>query len=131
MYTGKDGMFHFPVEKLDGLSPGMVMAIKPGYFSLWVKLPPDDVWKKQGKEAYSGRDTPLQKQDPQMPSWQLGHGDVYCSHAESREDVEAAIEFLKLEFSEEQRLGARKQGLDALGRMIEELQSRPVRKGGK
>ncbi len=73
MYVGKDGTFHFPVERLDGLSPGMVMAIKPGYFSLWVTLPPDDVWKKQSKEAYSGRDTPLNKQDPQKPSWQLGH----------------------------------------------------------
>jgi hypothetical protein len=131
MYTSKDGTFHFAVEKLDGLNPAVVTAIKPGYFSLWEILPPDDVWKKQGKEAYSGRDLPLQKQDPQKPSWQLGAVDVYCTGAEWREDVEAAIEFLKLELSEEQRLGARKQGLDALRRMIEELQSRPVRKGGK
>ena len=130
MYTGKDGTFHFPVEKLDGLNPGMVMAIKPGYFSLWVTLPPDDVWKKQGKEAYSGRDTPLQKQDPQKPSWQLGHGDVYCTGAEWREDVEAAIEFLKLKLAEERRMGARKQGLGALREMIEDLQSRPARKEG-
>ncbi len=131
MYTGKDGAFHFPVERLDGNSPGMVMAIKPGYFSLPGYTPPASVQRKQGKEAYTGRDLPLQKQNPAAPSWQLGHGDVYRSHAESREDVEAAIEFLKLELSEEQRLGARKQGLHALRGMIEELQSRPVRKGGK
>lgn len=131
MYTGKEGKFHFPVEKLDGLNPGVVTAIKPGYFSLWEILPPDDVWRKQGKEAYTGRDLPQQKQDPKKPSWQLGAGDVYCTGADSREHVEAAIEFLKIELSEEQRLGARKQGLDALRQMIEDLQSRPARKGGK
>jgi hypothetical protein len=123
MYTGKDGTFHFPVEKLDGLSPGMVMAIKPGYFSLWVTLPPDDVWKKQGKEAYSGRDTPLQKQDSQKPSWQLGHGDVYCTGAEWREDVEAAIEFLKLRVEEERRLGLTAQRIDGTTGMIKRLES--------
>jgi hypothetical protein len=131
MYTGEDGTFHFPVEKRDGNSPGKVTTIKSGYFSLWGVIPPTDVWRKQGKEAYSGRDTPLQKQDPQKPSWQLGHGDVYCTGAEWREDVEAAIEFLKLKLAEEQRLGARKQGLDALRRMIEELDSRPAQKGRK
>ena len=131
MYTGKDGTFHFPVEKLDGNSPGMVMAIKPGYFSLPGYTPPASVQRKQGKEAYTGRDLPLQKQNPQKPSWQFGHGDVYCTGAEWREDVEAAIEFLKLKLAEEQRLGARKQGLDALRRMIEELDSRPAQKGRK
>ena len=105
MYTGKDGTFHFPVEKLDGLNPAMVTAIKPGYFSLWEILPPDDVWKKQGKAAYTGRDLPLQKQDLQKPSWQMGAGDVYCTGAEWREDVEAAVEFLRIRLSEEKRLG--------------------------
>lgn len=132
MYTGKDGTFHFPVEKLDGLNPGMVMAIKPGYFSLWVTLPPDDVWKKQGKEAYSGRDTPLQKQDPQKPSWQLGHGDVYCTGAEWREDVEAAIEFLKIRLAEVRRLGLTgNQGLKAIEAKIEDLQSLPTKTRNK
>jgi hypothetical protein len=131
MYTGKDGTFHFPVEKLDGLSPGMVMAIKAGYFSLWPVIPTDDVWKKQGKEAYSGRDTPLKKQDPQKPSWQLGHGDVYCAGADSREDVEAAIEFLKIRLSEEIRLKGGAQGIRATREMIDDLQSRPSRKGSK
>src|SRR5450759_1147278 len=32
MYTGKDGKFHFPIEKLNNLSPGEVTAIKPGYY---------------------------------------------------------------------------------------------------
>jgi len=132
MYTGKDGTFHFPVEKLDGLSPGMVMAIKPGYFSLWVTLPPDDVWKKQSKEAYSGRDTPLQKQDPQKPSWQLGHGDVYCTGADWREDVEAAIEFLKIRLAEVKRLGLTgSQGLKAIEAKIEDLQSLPTKTRNK
>jgi len=127
MYVGKDGTFHFPVEKLDGLSPGMVMAIKPGYFSLWVTLPPDDVWKKQGKEAYSGRDTPLKKQDPQKPSWQLGHGDVYCAGADSREVVEAAIEFLRIRLAEEKRLEFTAQRIGATTDMLEDLQRLSMR----
>ena len=131
MYTGKDGTFHFPVEKLDGLNPAMVTAIKPGYFSLWEILPPDDVWKKQGKAAYTGRDLPLQKQDLQKPSWQMGAGDVYCTGAEWREDVEAAVEFLRIRLSEEKRLGGGKQGIQATKEMIEDLQSLPARKGGK
>jgi hypothetical protein len=132
MYTGKDGTFHFPVEKLDGLSPGMVMAIKAGYFSLWPVIPPTDVWKKQGKEAYSGRDLPLKKQDPQKPSWQMGHGDVYCTGADSREDVEAAIQFLKIRLAEVKRLGLTgSQGLKAIESKIEDLQSLPKKTRNK
>jgi hypothetical protein len=131
MYTGKDGMFHFPVEKLDGLSPGMVMAIKPSYFSLWPVIPRDDVWKKQGKEAYSGRDLPLQKQDPQKPSWQMGHGDVYCTGAEWREDVEAAIEFLRLRLDEERRLGLATQRIEGTTGMMKRLESMRSRGASK
>jgi len=132
MYTGKDGTFHFPVEKRDGNSPGMVMAIKPGYFSLWPVIPRDDVWKKQGKEAYSGRDLPLQRQDTQKPSWQMGHGDVYCTGADSREDVEPAIEFLKIRLAEVKRLGLTgSQGLKAIESKIEDLQSLSKKAGTK
>ncbi|MDH5263207.1 MAG: hypothetical protein OEX21_00515 [Betaproteobacteria bacterium] len=132
MYTGNDGTFHFPVEKRDGNSPGKVMAIKSGYFSLWPVIPPTDVWKKQGKEAYSGRDLPLQKQDLQKPSWQMGHGDVYCTGAEWREDVEAAIEFLKLRLAEVRRLGLTgDKGLKAIEAKIDDLQSLPTKSRNK
>ncbi|MBL0142907.1 MAG: hypothetical protein IPP91_12600 [Betaproteobacteria bacterium] len=131
MYTGKDGTFHFPVEKLDGLNPGMAMAIKPGYFSLWAVLAEPEAWRKQTKEAYTGRDLPLKKQDPQKPSWQHGHGDVYCTGADWREDVEAAIEFITIRLAEAKRLGAGIQGTRAIESMIEDLQSLPSRKRGK
>jgi hypothetical protein len=132
MYTGKDGTFHFSVEKLDGLNPGMVMAIKPSYFSLWPVMPPTDVWRKQDKEAYTGHDLPLQKQNPQQPSWQMGHGDVYCTGADWREDVEAAIEFLKIRLAEVRRLGLTgNQGLKAIEAKIEDLQSLPTKTRNK
>ena len=131
MYTSKDGKFHFPVEKLDGLSPGQVMAIKTGYFSLWPIMPPTDVWKKQGKEAYTGHDLPLKRQDPTNPSWQLGHSDIYCLTADAREDVEAAVEFLEISLGEERRMGFTQQRISGTAKMIRSLQELPARKSVK
>lgn len=104
MYTGKDGKFRFAVEKLDGNSPREVAAIKPGYYSGREVFPPADVWKKQTREAYTGRDTPLIPQDPEKPERWYGTGDVFCEHAKSREDAAAGIHFLQIRLSEEKRL---------------------------
>lgn len=131
MYTDKDGTFHFPVQKLDGDNPGMVMAIKPGYFSLWAVIPEAEAWRKQTKAAYTGRDLPLKKQDPANPSWQLGHGNVYCLTADAREDVEAAVEFLKIRLAEERRLAFTRQRIEATTGMIQDLEALPARRGNK
>lgn len=123
MYTGKDGTFRFPIEKLDNLSPGEVMAIKPGYFSRPGFTPTPAVQRKQGKEAYTGRDLPLKKQDPANPSWQLGHPDVFFNSARSPNDVEAAIEFLSISLNEEKRLKFTTQRIESTTSMIEILQA--------
>jgi hypothetical protein len=48
---------------------------------------------------------------------------VYCTGAEWREDVEAAIEFLKLRVEEERRLGLTAQRIDGTTGMIKRLES--------
>lgn len=130
MYTGKDGRFRFAVEKLDGNSPREVTAIKPGYYSGREVFPPADVWKKQGKEAYTGRDTPLIPQDPVKPEGRYGLGDVFCNHAESREDVAAGIEFLRIQLSEEQRLPFHPQAIESTKYRINRLEALPAERRG-
>ncbi len=125
MYTGKDGTFHFPVEKLDGSNPGEVSAIKPGYRSDFPVRPPPDVWKKQGKEAYTGRDLPLVPQIPGKPQWWFGSVDVHCAHAKTRGDAAAGVEFLKFKLDEYLRLGATRQGIDAVQSMNKRLEGLP------
>ncbi|MBL0142895.1 MAG: hypothetical protein IPP91_12525 [Betaproteobacteria bacterium] len=125
MYTGKDGTFHFPVEKLDGDSPLSVNAIKPGYYSDRPVVPSPEVRKKQGREAYTGRDLPLIPQNPAKPEYRFGSGDVYCNHAETKQDAAAGVEFLKIELSECVRLNADKQSIRAVEGMIRDLESRP------
>lgn len=125
MYTGKDGKFRFAIEKLDGRSPGEVTAIKPGYYSGREVFPRPEVWEKQGREAYTGRDTPLIPQDPAKPEWQYGTMDVFCSRAESREDAAAGIEFLRILLGEKKRLNFRLDAIESTSDMIKQLQNLP------
>ena len=121
MYTGKDGTFHFPVEKLDSFSPSEVTAIKPGYFLKRIVFHSSKVQHAQGKENYTGRDVILAKQDPQNPDWHLGNSE--CGRPFSREAVEANIEFLKIETEEYVRLGRSQNVIDGNQRAIERLQA--------
>ena len=130
MYTSKDGRFSFPIETLDSRSPRVVAAIRPGYYSGREVFPKPEVWKKQGREAYTGRDTPLIPQDATKPIDQFGTGDVYCTRAESIEDAAAGIEFLRLRLQEEQRLNFNPQAIDTTKNMIRRLESLPPRKEG-
>ena len=123
MYTAKDGRFHFPVEKLDGDSPGKVAAIKPGYYSGREVFPKPEVWRKQGKEAYTGRDTPLIPQDPAKPEYQYGTMDVFCARAQTREDAAAGIEFLRILLGEEKRLKFKPQTIESTENMIKRLEN--------
>ncbi|MBL0142911.1 MAG: hypothetical protein IPP91_12620 [Betaproteobacteria bacterium] len=125
MYTGKDGTFHFPVEKLDGDSPLSVNAIKPGYYSDRPVVPSPEVRKKQGREAYTGRDLPLILQNPAKPEFRFGSGDVFCNHAETKQDAAAGVEFLKIELAEFIQLGADEKTIQVTRRMIQRLESRP------
>ena len=92
MYTGKDGKFHFPVDKLNGISPYELRAIAPNYF--WV----EQIFKDNvgtGREKYTGRDVYLKKQDPAKPSLDYG-GLVLCERPTSIGAVEANIQYLKI-----------------------------------
>lgn len=125
MYTGKDGKFHFPVEDLRGNSPLYARAIKPGYFNGSDVFPPPEVWKKQGREAYTGRDVYLNLQVPGKPEFAFGTGEEYCTHAKTRGDAAAGLEFLKMELDEFNRLGADAQTIRATQKMIQRLESLP------
>ena len=128
MYTGKDGRFRFPVEKLDGLSPSPVpSAIKPGYFRGNVKLPERSVWQKQGPEAYADHDVYLNPQDSAKPNFEYAYGHVsICQYAKTREDAAAAIEFLRIELAEITSLRASPQGIDATRVLLKKLEALPT-----
>jgi hypothetical protein len=130
MFTGKDGKFHFPIDKLDGNSPFIVHAIKPGYFLLDWALPSEALSKAQIKETYQNRHVYLQKQDPAKYNPGYPYGE--CSRPESREAAEANIQYLKLERDELIRIGSHfdwfQNSIDIIDRRIQRLQSVPDQK---
>jgi hypothetical protein len=125
MYTGKDGKFHFPVEKLDNRSPGDVMAIKPGYFGNERKIPTGRIQRSQSAETYTGRDVYLTKQNPDKPEFRFGEVEVRCERATNKDDVEASILFMRTEVSELLRLKANGKGIDGIERFIGDLERLP------
>ena len=129
MYTGKDGKFHFPVEKLDGNSPYWVSAIKPDYYYVISDIAPPKIHREQGAAAYSGRNIYLAKQDPANPRVSGDGDDILCRRAASRDDVAASIEFLKIGLAEnEKNNGPLKQQIrEATQSMIQSLESVPAR----
>jgi hypothetical protein len=126
MYTGKDGRYHFPVEKLDGLSPAITSAIKPGYFRGRSVFPEKDIWKKQDAQAYSGRDLLLNPQDPGKPDYRYGSGDEFCDHASTRGDAAAGVEFTKIQMSDMIRFRSSASQIDAVRYMIERMENLPA-----
>jgi hypothetical protein len=125
MYTGKDGAYHFPVEKVDGRNPSSTNAIKPGYFLQNRDLPDPNVWKKQNAAAYSGRDIYLKKQDSAKPDWRFSDLDEICHEAPTREAAAAGIEFLKLRLAEQAKYGAPSQAMEGTREVIQILERRP------
>jgi hypothetical protein len=109
MFTGKDGKFHFPIDKLDGNSPFIVHAIKPGYFLFDWALPSEALSKAQIKETYQNRHVYLQKQDVAKPSFQHGFED--CQRPESAEAIEAAVQFMQIEIGEVTKYGFEQRAL--------------------
>lgn len=105
-YTGPDGKYHLPVEKLDNLSPHDVTAIKPGYYGAGRTVPTLKQQRAQNADTYSNRDLFLVKQNPDKPEFRFGDGQEICMFADSREDVAASIQFTKIEAAELERLGA-------------------------
>ncbi len=132
MYTGKDGRYHFPVERLDRGSPLMPNAIKPGYYLKSADFPDEnsEAWRKQLPAAYQNRNIYLQKQDPVNPTLRFGDGDEQCWAPKSPEAAAAGIDYMNIELSqirkygtEEAATGVAKQ-LEALQRVAAEAGSR-------
>ena len=103
MLTDKDGKFHFPIDKLNGTSPSNVAAIKANYYSKGSPQISEKVWKAQNKETYMNRDVYLKKQDAAKPKF--GYGFTYCQRPESRDGIEAAIQFLQIEIDDSNKFG--------------------------
>jgi len=123
MYTGKDGTFHFPVEKLDNISPVEVVAIKPGYRLHYAVFHSGEVQKHQGKENYIGRDVFLKVHDPEEKNWTLGGRQ--CDRPESRQAVEANIQYLKIQLDEYIKFGEREQIIRGTREIIKRLEDTP------
>lgn len=130
MYTGKDGKFHFPVEKLDGNSPYWVSAIKPDYYYVISDIAPPKIHYEQGVAAYTGRHVYLAKQDPTNPKNSGAGDDIVCYRAASREDVAASIEFLKIGLAEIEKKyhgPLKQQIMEAKRSMIQTLEALPLK----
>ena len=123
MYTGKDGKYHFPIEKLDAQSPFLTSAIKPGYYLGARSTPTPEVWKRQDASSYSDRNIQLIPQDPAKPSYLIGLDEEFCNHAKSKEDAAAGAQFLRIELEELVKYGAGQQAIEATRRMIKRLES--------
>jgi hypothetical protein len=106
MLTGKDGKFNFPMEKIRGsISPAQVAAIKTDYYSYRSEDFTKEAWEKQDKDTYSNRHVYLKRQDPAKLEFRYGY--TTCKRPESREAVEANIEFLKIKRIEMTRIASK------------------------
>ena len=104
MTTGKDGRFHFPIDKLDGNSPVEVVAIKGDYYFRRKETVSPESWKKQNKETYSNRNVYLKRQDPVQPDFHFGYDK--CGRPESLDAIQANIQFLNIKKAEVTRLAS-------------------------
>jgi hypothetical protein len=130
MVTGKDGAFSFPIERLDNRSPGDVFAIKADYYLSHLEHIPIRVQQKTNKESNSNRNVYLKKQDPAKPEFRYGYGQ--CERPESRDAVEANIQFLLIERQElEKRATAfdwYKAAIEISDSRIHQLQAAPTKR---
>jgi hypothetical protein len=125
MYTGKDGKYRFPIEKMDGYSPWFTSAIKPGYFFGSFDTPKRDVWNRQDASSYADRNLYLIPQDPAKPSSLIGSGEERCHGARTKVDAAAGAHFLRIELSEKIRFGASEEVISATKEMINYLETLP------
>ena len=124
-YTDKDGKYRLPVEKLDGLSPHDVTAIKPGYYGTDREIPNFEQRRAQNADTYSNRDHYLIKQNPDKPEFRFGFSELGCIFAESREDVAASIQFMKIKLAEVERLKGESWRVRDLGQDLARLEALP------
>lgn len=123
MYTGKDGKYRFPIEQLDGLSPWLTSAIKPGYYFVKFDTPTREVWDRQDASSYSSRHIYLNPQDPAKPTFLIGTGEEFCFGASTAEYAAAGAQFLRIELAEYLKYGAGEQRIGAMRSMIESMET--------
>ena len=95
MYTGKDGKFHFPVDKRDGYSPNEVVVMHLDYVLGHAEEKPDAIRRLQNAEAYADRNAYMKKMDPQAPRY-FQNEHVECLYAKTKEDAAASIDYFKI-----------------------------------
>lgn len=125
MYTGKDGKYHFPIEKLDGNHPWLTSAIKPGYYFGRFDVPKPEVWKRQDASSYADRNIYLIPQDPAKPSVRIGSGEEVCMGARTREDAAAAALFLRMQLDEFIKYRIEQDKVESLKYLMTVLESLP------
>jgi hypothetical protein len=102
MYTGADGQFQFPVEKLDVPSPSVPHVILSGYYPSQIKIPPRELQQRKDPSSYSGYVYTMDRQNPNSPQLRIAQ-DAYCGR--TLEDAAAGMTFMELELREYRRLG--------------------------
>ncbi len=121
MLSDNEGKFHFPIDKLDGNSPHIALAIKQDYFLHTMAIPSDAVWKAQTKETYSNRHVFLKKQVPGAPEY--AYGLSTCQRPESREAAAANVQAYKIEREEYIRLGRGDSSVRNVDSIIQRLEA--------
>jgi hypothetical protein len=125
-YTGPDGVYRFPVEKLDGYSPYSTNAIKPGYYLKDADYPDpnSEAWRRQRPEGYKDRNIYLKKQDPGHPVFKFSDHQEVCEEAKGPA-LDPALKFIEMEIAEEKRLGAAPNGVRGHEDLLRALQGLP------
>jgi hypothetical protein len=122
MYTGPDGRFSFPLERMDGYSPYVFRAIASGYYAGIIRGADGRAWLKRTSN-YLDIQILMRKQDPKNPSFQYSSGDEYCEHAPSPKDAAAGTEFMRVELREMMRYEASAEVIEGIRRDIAEREA--------
>jgi hypothetical protein len=110
MFTGPDGQFRFPVERLDVPSPNVPAVILTGYYLYQLKIPTLEAQQRKDASSYSGFVYIMDKQDPSSPQLRTAR-DAYCGH--TLDDAAAGITFMEFELREYQLYGRQHSNLEA------------------
>lgn len=127
MYTGADGRFSFPLERLDGYSPLTFLAIAPGYYAGVPRRADGSDWEDRTLKDYTDLRMYMRRQDPANPNFQYSSGDEYCDHTKTPGEGAAGTEFIRAKVREMTRLGAPPQVIE---RLQQTIAARQAREGG-
>jgi hypothetical protein len=124
VYTGSDGRFSFPLERMDGYSPYVFTAIKSGYYGSFVRASDGTAWRKRSAKDYTELLVMLRKQDPNDLNFVYSGGDEYCEHAAKAKDAAAGTEFLRIEFADLERYGVLPERAEERRKIIKDREER-------